>query len=88
MLENFKHALETWPEDAKTEKVSLPEDQKYIISSILSKSKLMQDYSSRLETVDPDEDDLYDTAYTDSHYVAGFAQIIKSEKNLPLRSAC
>ena len=80
MLENFKHALETWPEDAKTEKVSLPEDQKYIISSILSKSKLMQDYSSRLETVDPDEDDLYDTAYTDSHFVAGFGQILKSEK--------
>ena len=80
MLENFKHALETWPEDAKTEKVSLPEDQKYIISSILSKSKLMQDYSSQLETVDPDEDDLYDTAYTDSHFVAGFGQILKSEK--------
>tara|TARA_B100001093_G_scaffold24738_1_gene21877 strand:+ start:3869 stop:6829 length:2961 start_codon:yes stop_codon:yes gene_type:complete len=80
MLENFKQALKTWPEDAKTENVSLPEDQKYIISSILSKSKLMQDYSSRLETVDPDEDDLYDTAYTDSHFVAGFGQIIKSEK--------
>ena len=80
MLENFKHALETWPEDAGTEKVLLPEDHKYIISAILSKSKLMQNYSARLETVNPDEDDLYDTAYTDSHFVAGFGQIIKSEK--------
>ena len=80
MLENFKHALETWPEDAETETVSLPKGHMFIVSSILAKSKLMQDYSARLETIDPDEDDLYDTAYTDSHFVAGFGKIIKSEK--------
>jgi hypothetical protein len=81
MLENFKHALETWPEDSETEKVSLPENQKFIESSILSKSKLMQGYLVRLETVNPDEDDFFDTAYTDSHFVSGFGQIINLKKS-------
>lgn len=80
MLDRFKHALEIWPADSDKEKVSLPENQKFIASSIFSRSKLMKGYLDRLETVNPDEDDLYDTSYTDSHFVSGFGQIIKSEK--------
>ena len=80
MLENFKHALETWPRDSNIETVLIPDDQKYIASSISSKSKLMQGYLVRLEAVKPDDDDLYDKAYTDSHFISGFGQIIESEK--------
>lgn len=80
MLENLKHALETWPRDSNIETVLIPSDQKYIASSISSKSKLMQGYLVRLEAVKPDDDDLYDKAYTDSHFISGFGQIIESEK--------
>ena len=80
MLENFKHALTTWPLDSDSEKISLPQNQKYIISSILKKSKLIQSYIARMETNNPDDEELYDLVYTDSHFISGFGVIIECEK--------
>ena len=80
MLENFKHALTTWPLDSDSEKISLPQNQKYIISSILKKSKLIQSYLARMETNNPDDEELYDLVYTDSHFISGFGVIIECEK--------
>ena len=80
MLENFKHALTTWPLDSDSEKISLPQNQKYIISSILKKSKLIQSYLARMETDNPDDEELYDLVYTDSHFISGFGVIIECEK--------
>ena len=80
MLENFKHALTTWPLDSGSEKISLPQNQKYIISSILKKSKLIQSYLARMETSNPDDEELYDLVYTDSHFISGFGVIIECEK--------
>ena len=80
MLENFKHALTTWPLDSDSEKISLPQNQKYIISSILKKSKLIQSYLARMETSNSDDEELYDLVYTDSHFISGFGVIIECEK--------
>ena len=80
MLENFKYALETWPLDSDTESVALPENQTYIIDAILAKSKLIKGYLGNLENITSDEEDLYDSSYTDSHFISGFGLLINSEK--------
>ena len=80
MLLNGEHSLESWPMDSISEPVSLPEGDGYLAVSILSRANQIQNNLANLETADPENGDLFDDAYIDSHYIAGFGKIIKSEK--------
>ena len=80
MIEHLKNALQSWPQDTDTEACSLEKNDFELIKAVAKKSKSIEGYIKDLENITFENEELYDTAYTDSHFISGFGKIAKCEK--------
>ena len=80
MKADLKDALNTWPSDTKSSVTSVTMASKDYVHYIKNKSATMHDYIKTLEKIDENTEDLFDRAYSDSHFITGFGEIIKSPK--------
>ena len=77
MIEHLKNALQSWPQDTDTEACSLEKNDFELIKAVAKKSKSIEGYIKVLENITFENEELYDTAYTDSHFISGFGKIVK-----------
>ena len=72
--------LALWPSDSDEEKISLTVPDRENINFIFQKAKKIHGYLKQLENIDENSEELYDTSYSDSHFISGFGEITGSKK--------
>ena len=80
MLESLTSALKEWPSDTSKETLSSTPELEAIIGALIAKADLILGYIPELDNPSAEFEGLYDTAYSDSHYISGFGRIIDCKK--------
>jgi len=84
MLQDLSNALETWDIDNKKEKLPGTAEEKHILTAIDNKIAVLRSYIEKIESGNQDLQEIFDLTYADCHFIAGFGQIMGSQKTFHL----
>ena len=80
MKNDLDDALNAWASDTKSETISRSIESDELLNYIMNRSIFINSYIKNLDNMNEQTEDLFDKAYSDSHFITGFGKIIGSKK--------